>query len=66
MRITLPKQFKNKTMEKSELMTILIQTGFNIERMFEDKAIKEPAYKVLKYRNDLAIAELEHMLENEC
>ena len=45
-------------MDNQNLITILIQTGFNIERIFQDKAIKKEAYTVLKYRNELAIAEL--------
>lgn len=34
--------------------TMLCQTGFNINRMYEDGAIKEKAYLVLKNRNDLS------------
>jgi hypothetical protein len=40
------------------LETILIQTGFNIERMKEDKLIKEEAYIVLKARNKKALSEI--------
>lgn len=46
-------------MGKPNLQAILIQTGYNIERMKEDRAINEKAYLVLKTRNEIALAELE-------
>jgi hypothetical protein len=46
-----------------ELKTILIQTGHNIDRMFEDNAINESAYLVLKQRNELALKELGKLLK---
>lgn len=45
-----------------DLRVILIQTGFNIERMIESKVIKDKAYRVLKFRNDMALAELEKLI----
>ena len=38
-----------------EIKTVLIQTGFNIERLWEDKKIDQKAYEVLKNRNNIAL-----------
>lgn len=47
-----------------ELRTILIQTGFNIDRMFSGERIdKKKALSVLKYRNELALEQLNNLLK---
>ena len=39
-----------------ELKVVLTQTGFNLERLKEDKKIDQKAYDVLKNRNELALS----------
>ena len=39
----------------------LVQTGYNIERLFEDKKIDKEAYEILKERNIETITLVEKM-----